>query len=118
MSNNRISKATTISRRDFLKGSAIVTGAAIAWPTIVPSSVFGADAPSNRITMAIVGCGNQGSGELGAWLGDDRVQVVAVCDGNRESAGYWDGTVRGWAPARQRVEADLGSDEAEVAMTS
>ena len=54
--------------------------------------------------MAIVGCGNQGSGELGAWLGDERVHVAAVCDVNRESAGYWSGTVRGWEPARQRVE--------------
>ena len=38
-------------RRDFLKT------AAIAFPTIVPSRVFGAAAPSNLIQVAQIGCG-------------------------------------------------------------
>jgi len=89
MSSRRISKTTTVNRRDFLKGSALVTGAAIVWPTIVPSSVFGTDAPSNRITMGCIGTGGQGSSNMKGFNAKSGCQVVAVCDvdaGHRESA--------------------------------
>jgi len=72
-----------ISRRDFLKATA-----AAAAPLVVPSSVFGADAPSNRIHVALIGCGNQSRVDLPAVLRFDDVQVVAVCDVNRGSHGY------------------------------
>lgn len=71
-----------VSRRAFLKGVA-AAGAAMACPTIVPSSVFGADgkvAPSNRITMGCIGVGGQGSGNQGAFLGESDCQVLAVAD--------------------------------------
>ncbi|MHC4507677.1 MAG: twin-arginine translocation signal domain-containing protein [Planctomycetota bacterium] len=42
--SRRTKEAETISRRGFLKGSAVAAGTAIAWPRIVPSSVFGAAA--------------------------------------------------------------------------
>ena len=57
-------------------------------------------APSNRITMAVIGTGNQGIGDLKLFLRDERVQVVAVCDVNKETPGYWDGGVAGREPAR------------------
>ncbi len=63
----------------------------------------GRPAPSNRITLAVIGTGNQGFNDLGSFLNDDRVQVVAVCDANRESAGYWDGKIGGREPARRLV---------------
>mgnify|MGYP001086067788 CR=1 FL=1 len=47
-------KMHTVTRREFLKSSA-VTAAALAVPAIVPSSVFGANAPSNRITIGSIG---------------------------------------------------------------
>jgi predicted dehydrogenase len=37
-------------------------------------------------------------------LRDERVQVVAVCDLNRGSAGYWDGAYAGREPAKAVVE--------------
>ena len=89
MTDKSISKTTNVTRRDFLKGSALVTGAAIVWPTIVPSSVFGADAPSNRITIGCIGTGGQGSGNMKGFKAKSGCQVVAVCDvdaGHRESA--------------------------------
>ncbi len=49
----------------------------------MPSSVLGDDkrpAPSERITLACVGTGNMGTNNLKAFLQDERVQVVAVCD--------------------------------------
>ena len=83
------SKTTNVSRRDFLKGSALAAGAAIVWPTIVPSSVFGTNAPSNRITMGCIGTGGQGSGNMRGFNAKSGCQVIAVCDvdaGHRESA--------------------------------
>lgn len=38
------------------------------------------------------------------FLKDARVQVVAICDVNRESAGYWNGAVAGRDPAKKIVE--------------
>jgi predicted dehydrogenase len=76
-----------VSRREFLKGVA-AAGAALALPTIVPSSVFGADgrpAPSNRITMGCIGVGGQGSGNQGAFLGESDCQVLAVADVDRNN---------------------------------
>ena len=60
--SNKNKKAVT--RREFLIGSAVAAGSAVAWPSIIPSSVFGADAPSNRITMGCIGMGGQGTGNM------------------------------------------------------
>jgi predicted dehydrogenase len=46
-----------LTRRSFLK-----TGAAgVALPCVVPASVFGAQAPSNRITIGFIGTGDHGT---------------------------------------------------------
>ncbi|MGJ5816353.1 Gfo/Idh/MocA family protein [Paludibaculum fermentans] len=82
-------------------------GAAFA-PTIVPSTVFGQSAPSNKITLAVIGTGNNGYGMLEEFLKDERVQIVAVCDVNKEGPGYWDGSVRGWGPAQRLVQEKTG----------
>jgi predicted dehydrogenase len=68
------------SRRDFLRKGSAALGAAIAIPTIVPSSVFGTAAPSNRITMGMIGMGLQMSGHFRGMLGRQDVQILAVCD--------------------------------------
>lgn len=59
-------KKRTLSRRGFLKRAAKVAGAAAAIPAIVPSSVFGVDAPSNKILMGAIGIGGMGRGTLAA----------------------------------------------------
>ncbi len=71
-----------IDRRQFLKGAAGV-GAGIGMFHIVPASALGfggRPAPSNRIVMGCIGLGGQGSGNMGAFLGNADAQIVAVCD--------------------------------------
>ncbi|MDZ4702094.1 MAG: Gfo/Idh/MocA family oxidoreductase, partial [Rhodothermales bacterium] len=97
-----------LDRRQFLKLSA----GAIALPSIIPASALGRagrPAPSDRITMALIGCGNQGMNDIVPFLADERVQVTAVCDVNRQSAGYWDGRVGGREPAQQYVNWHYGN---------
>ncbi len=68
-----------LTRRRFLT----VTGLALAAPTIIPGCATGQGdkvAPSNRITMGIVGAGWQGTSNMNAFLGQKDCQVVAVCD--------------------------------------
>jgi myo-inositol 2-dehydrogenase/D-chiro-inositol 1-dehydrogenase len=77
MKNKR--RTNVVTRRQFLKGSA-VAAAGVLVPTIVPASVFGGDAPSNRITIGFVGVGRMGSGDMRELLGFKEVQIIAVCD--------------------------------------
>ena len=51
------------------------------FPTIVPSSVLGADAPSKKIHIAQIGCGRIAHDmDLPGVLKHDIARVVAVCD--------------------------------------
>ena len=74
-----------MKRRDFLKTSS--AAAAVAAPTIIPSSVLGADAPSNKITIGLIGCGGQGTGNLRNLINKDGVQAIAVCDPDANNRG-------------------------------
>src|SRR4029078_1887038 len=97
----------TISRRHFLRIAAGSGIGAAAFPHLIPASALGADgkvAPSNRVTLGVIGTGNQGTNDMKAFLADERVQVIAVCDVNRESPGYWNGAVAGRDPAQRLVE--------------
>jgi len=69
-----------ITRRQLLQ-AASRTGAVIALPTILPASVFGSDAPSNRITLGVIGSGSKGTGGMRNFISQG-AQVVAVCDVN------------------------------------
>jgi myo-inositol 2-dehydrogenase/D-chiro-inositol 1-dehydrogenase len=71
-----------LTRRTFLRGSVgMVAGTALLSPTIVPSSVFGANAPSNRVTIGMIGMGRQAYySNVKSFLSFPDVQVVAVCD--------------------------------------
>ena len=65
------------SRRKFIKNAAILSVA----PYIVPSSVFGKNAPSNRINVGAIGTGriSRIHDLPGVWR-HDFAQVTAVCD--------------------------------------
>jgi predicted dehydrogenase len=77
-----MNKSSILSRRTFLAGAvkgAGLAAAVAAFPTIVPSTVFGANAPSNRITMGFVGLG-RGLGFVYHYMKRPDVKILAVCD--------------------------------------
>ena len=76
------------TRRRFLKTSAATAGAVCA-ASVVPASVFGANAPSNRINVGLIGCGHQSQRIVPSFLVHEDMQMVAVCDVNRSGLGYY-----------------------------
>ncbi|MFM1903425.1 MAG: putative 4,5-dihydroxyphthalate dehydrogenase [Planctomycetota bacterium] len=75
--------ATPATRREFLKATAVASGSCLAVPTIITSAALGSGATppaSDRIVMAGIGLGNQGSGDQRRFLEHPAVQYVAVCD--------------------------------------
>jgi predicted dehydrogenase len=73
----------SINRRGFLKKITGLTAGAIAFPYIVPSSVFGSDgkvSPSNRLLVGMIGVGSQGTWDMRGFYNNKETLVVAVCD--------------------------------------
>lgn len=86
--NEENSKAS-ISRRKFVG----ITAATAAGFTILPRHVIGGKnfvAPSDKITLAYIGVGTQGISEMLPMLEEQGIQIVAVCDPNKEARGYRD----------------------------
>src|SRR5512133_378945 len=86
--NNQI--IDQMERRDFLKNSSAVMAGTIILPSIVPSSVFGKNAPSNKINVAQIGFGRIAKGhDLAETLQFDVARVIAVADldSNRANLG-------------------------------
>jgi len=75
------------SRRAFLK-----TSAAFGAAHLVPASVLGANPPSNRINVGIIGTGTRGTPDMQVFMRNDDVQVMAICDVHTASYGYRDET--------------------------
>jgi len=105
------------SRRSFLAGAA--GAAAIA---IVPRHVLGGQGhvpPSEKTTLAGIGTGGQGIQNIRILLQFPEVQVVAVCDVNRESNDYlsvnWgmckEQRPAGREPARRLVEEHYAKEK-------
>ena len=78
-----------MTRRKFVEMTAI----SAAGFTILPRHVLGGKnfiAPSDKITLAYIGTGTQGIRELLPMLAVPQIQVVSVCDPNKEARGYRD----------------------------
>lgn len=74
---------TKITRRHFVKNSALLLSRAAAVPTIIPSSVLGKDghtAPSEKIVLGAIGIGPRGRYVLGCMLEEKDVQFVGIAD--------------------------------------
>jgi len=68
-------------RRKFLKQTALGTVGVFAIPEIIPSNVLGSKAPSNRLNVAMIGCGRQTvNPNIPQMLESNHAQIVGVCD--------------------------------------
>lgn len=88
-----MSKESSRARRGFSRRKFVLGGGAAAALTIVPRHVLGGAgfvAPSEKITLAYVGCGTQGLRELLDMLSVPEVQVVAACDPVKDGHDYVD----------------------------
>jgi predicted dehydrogenase len=96
-------KSHSLSRRAFLRNTVVAAGL----PTIIPAAALGRDgaiAPSERITMAVIGLGGQGTRDMNDFLRFPDTQIVALCDVDAGSTRYEQGWYRGLAPAREMVK--------------
>ena len=97
------------NRREFL--------ATTAAATMLPLTAFGRDsrpAPSERITLGLVGLGSRGFNLLGEFLGHSDAQILAVCD--VDSFHYRDnpwgkGKAFGREPAQQAVDTHYAKEK-------
>ncbi len=108
-----MAKATSMSRRRFLRRSGTAAVGAVAFPYIVPSSALGADgavAPSNRIVMASIGVGGQGRGDTRALMNLPDVQYVALCDVDRNHREAFKKDVEEYYAGKKRDGAFTGID--------
>jgi len=70
-----------MKRRHFLKNTLAGTAGLIAVPAIVPASVLGKSAPSNKINIGQIGCGRIARGhDLAQTLKYDSARIIAVSD--------------------------------------
>jgi hypothetical protein len=82
-------EASTMSKRGITRREFIRSAAVLAAPVIVPSTVFGRNAPSSRVHLAAIGVGNRGAGNVWQDFVETQqdVRIVAACDcfkGRRE----------------------------------
>lgn len=85
-----------MTRRTFLRNLARTGVAITAAPNLLPDSIWAAPVkPNDRIVAGLIGPGLMGRGHLGRLAGDPGVQLVAVCDVDRERR----------ESARERVDA-------------
>ena len=69
-----------VTRRGFMKTAGVAAGAMTAFPTIIPSTVLGQNAPSKVLTVACVGVGGMGLSHITQMLDRETVRIVAVAD--------------------------------------
>ncbi len=89
------------TRRSFLH-TILASGIA---PVFVPAHVLRSQtAPSNKITLGVIGCGAQGTGDMRAFLTNSDVRVTALCDVNQKRIDA----------ARFHIKETYGSDDVKV----
>jgi hypothetical protein len=94
--------APDMNRRRFLEHAAVSAAAlTVASPRVLAEA--GAPAPGRKVTVALIGCGTQGLRELMDLLNSPEIQVVAVCDPNKDSDDYVD-----WSKDGLRAEIASG----------
>ena len=103
-----------LSRRQLM----LTGGVAATAFTIVPRHVLGGAgfvAPSDKITLACIGFGTQAIREIGGILASPDVQIVAVCDVEKDGVNYLEW---GKNEIRDGIRRLIGSPPGEKARTT
>lgn len=90
--SDKPSLAQGISRRRFIAAA----GAALAMPTFIPGRALGLNgetAPSERVVMGMIGCGNQGTINTENFLRHKNCQVVATSDVDKKHLRHTTGVI-------------------------
>jgi myo-inositol 2-dehydrogenase / D-chiro-inositol 1-dehydrogenase len=108
-----------ISRRDYLKTSIKGAAGLMVLPHIVPASVLGKNAPSNRIQVGQIGFGRIAmTHDLPDTMRFDSAQVVAVCDVDRSRKEYGKQWIEKWykekKPQTKAAEVKMYDDYREM----
>ncbi|HOZ49827.1 MAG TPA: Gfo/Idh/MocA family oxidoreductase [Candidatus Hydrogenedentes bacterium] len=101
---NPLLRNRLLDRRQFMKQGVAAVGGLVAAPSIVSGAALGAKgaaAAGERLVMGAIGLGGRGSYVLDAFMVHPDVQVVAVCDVNRERR----------EAARNQVNAKYGNQD-------
>jgi len=105
------SSAKKISRRGFLAS----TAGAAAGVTVLPRYILGGEGitpPSEKLNIAVIGAGGQGTTDMKALLAYPDVQVMAVCDVAEKTESRWDDdNWTGRGPAMKTVNDHYASNE-------
>ena len=105
-----------MNRREFLKSSAFASLFAAGGCRVfnIGSAEPRRPLPSERINLAVIGCGTMGMGNMQGFLRDKRVQVTVVCDPVKDSPAYgydndWKKKWRGGrVPFAEKVDRTYG----------
>ena len=95
------------NRRKFLKNAGVAAVGVSLFPTVVKASALGRGghvAPSDRITLIVIGSGSQGRGDLNEFLKLDNVQPIAICDIDDSQA----------AKAKKMIDDKMGNNDCRV----
>lgn len=101
------SGSQVMGRRGFLTRTAAFAAGGAALPYIVPASALGRvdNTPaSERISIALIGCGGQGRGLIESAVKMRGTSVIAVCDVNSDNA----------AKAKQLIDEYYGNTDCNV----
>lgn len=95
------SKKLTYGRREFMKtatkGAVLGSIALSGFPTIVPSSVFGKSAPSNKINIGQIGCGRIAvTHDLPETFKHSAARIIAVSDVDSKRQAACKTLIEGW----------------------
>jgi len=95
------------NRRKFLKNVGAAAVGVSLFPTIVKASALGRGghvAPSDRITMILIGSGSQGRSDMNQFLQLNNVQPIAVCDVDDSQA----------AKGKKMIDDKMGNNDCRV----
>lgn len=97
MKKRKVTKKGGMTRREYLKKSVLGTAGLFAAPAIVPSTVFGKSAPSEKIHVAQIGFGRIARGhDLPETMKEEGVRVVAISEVDRNRLEDGKRFVEGW----------------------